>query len=104
MRPWPPALKRGLLLVLGLSTLAAFAPLWVDDPLSIDLSATLENPSAAHWLGTDALGRDLTSRVLHGGRISLGIGLLTSLLSLAFGVPLGAPVSVAAGRTLRSRV
>lgn len=99
MRRWPAALKRGLLLVLGLGTLAAFAPLWVDDPLSIDLSATLENPSAAHWLGTDALGRDLTSRVLHGGRISLGIGLLTSLLSLAIGVPLGALAGFRGGWT-----
>lgn len=99
MRRWPAALKRGLLLVLGLVTLAAFAPLWVDDPLSIDLSATLQDPSAAHWLGTDALGRDLTSRVLHGGRISLGIGLLTSLLSLAIGVPLGALAGFRGGWT-----
>ncbi len=99
MRRWPAALKRGLLLVLGLGTLAAFAPLWVDDPLSIDLSATLQDPSAAHWLGTDALGRDLTSRVLHGGRISLGIGLLTSLLSLAIGVPLGALAGFRGGWT-----
>lgn len=98
-RRWPAALKRGLLLVLGLGALAAFAPLWVDDPLSIDLSATLQDPSAAHWLGTDALGRDLTSRVLHGGRISLGIGLLTSLLSLAIGVPLGALAGFRGGWT-----
>ncbi|TDI48082.1 MAG: ABC transporter permease [Acidobacteria bacterium] len=99
MRRWPAALKRGLLLVLGLGALAAFVPLWVDDPLSIDLSATLQDPSAAHWLGTDALGRDLTSRVLHGGRISLGIGLLTSLLSLAIGVPLGALAGFRGGWT-----
>lgn len=98
-RRWPTALKRGLLLVLGLGALAAFAPLWVDDPLRIDLSATLEDPSATHWLGTDALGRDLTSRVLHGGRISLGIGLLTSLLSLAIGVPLGALAGFRGGWT-----
>ncbi len=96
---WPTALKRGLLLVLGLGALAAFAPLWVDDPLRIDLSATLEDPSAAHWLGTDALGRDLAARVLHGGRISLGIGLLTSLLSLAIGVPLGALAGFRGGWT-----
>ncbi len=98
-RHWPAALKRGLLLVLGLGALAAFAPLWVDDPLRIDLSATLEDPSAAHWLGTDALGRDLTSRVLHGGRISMGIGVLTSLLSLAIGVPLGALAGFRGGWT-----
>jgi peptide/nickel transport system permease protein len=98
-RRWPAALKRGLFLVLGLLALAAFAPLWADDPLRIDLSATLEDPSAAHWLGTDALGRDLTSRVLHGGRISLGVGLLTSLLSLAIGVPLGALAGFRGGWT-----
>lgn len=98
-RHWPAALRRGLVLVLGLSALAALAPLWLDDPLHIDLSATLENPSAAHWLGTDALGRDLTSRVLHGGRISLGIGVLTSLFSLAIGVPLGAVAGFRGGWT-----
>ncbi len=96
---WPAALNRGLLLVLGLGVLAAFAPLWADDPLRIDLGATLQDPSATHWLGTDALGRDLGSRVLHGGRISLGIGVLTSLLSLAIGVPLGALAGFRGGWT-----
>jgi len=98
-RDWPVALHRGLLLVLGLGVLATFAPLWADDPLRIDLTATLQDPSASHWLGTDALGRDLTARVLHGGRISLGIGVLTSLLSLAIGVPLGALAGFRGGWT-----
>jgi ABC-type dipeptide/oligopeptide/nickel transport system permease subunit len=98
-RHWPATLSRGLVLVLGLGGLAAFAPLWADDPLRIDLTATLQDPSATHWLGTDALGRDLTSRVLHGGRISLGIGVLTSLLSLAIGVPLGALAGFRGGWT-----
>lgn len=96
---WPVALNRGLFLVLGLGAVATFAPLWAHDPLRIDLSATLESPSATHWLGTDALGRDLMSRVLHGGRISLGIGVLTSLLSLAIGVPLGALAGFRGGWT-----
>ena len=96
---WPAALNRGLLLVLALGLLAAFAPFWADDPLRIDLSATLQDPSASHWLGTDALGRDLTARILHGGRISLGIGVLTSLLSLAIGVPLGALAGFRGGWT-----
>jgi peptide/nickel transport system permease protein len=96
---WPTALNRGLILVLGLGALSMFGPLWADDPLRIDLAATLQEPSAAHWLGTDSLGRDLAARVLHGGRISLGIGLLTSLLSLAIGVPLGALAGYRGGWT-----
>jgi peptide/nickel transport system permease protein len=98
-RHWPATLNRGLLLLVGLGILVTFVPLWVDDPLRIDLTRTLQDPSAAHWLGTDALGRDLTSRVLHGGRISLGIGVLTSLLSLAIGVPLGALAGFRGGWT-----
>jgi len=84
------SLRRGLVLIVALAVPAALAPWLSGDPLGIDLGATLESPSTTHWLGTDALGRDLAARVLHGGRISLGIGLLTALFSLALGVPLGA--------------
>ena len=44
------------------------------DPLAVDFGAMLSKPNAAHWLGTDAFGRDVLSRVLIGGRISLAIG------------------------------
>jgi ABC-type dipeptide/oligopeptide/nickel transport system permease subunit len=83
-------LRRGAGLVLALSVPVVLAPWLTGDPLSIDLSATLQSPSSAHWLGTDALGRDLAARILYGGRVSLGIGVLTALISLAIGVPLGA--------------
>jgi len=46
-------------------------------------------PSAAHWLGTDALGRDVFTRILYGGRVTLYIGLLSVLLSMLIGVPIG---------------
>ena len=82
-----------------LAALAALAPWLAGDPLRIDLSATLESPSSAHWLGTDALGRDLAARVLHGGRISLTVGALTALLALAAGVPLGALAGFRGGWT-----
>jgi len=96
---WPGPLKRGLALV-GVLAVAALAAPWVaGDPLRIDLTATLQGPSAGHWFGTDALGRDLGSRVLHGGRISLAIGLLASTLSLAIGVPLGALAGFRGGWT-----
>jgi oligopeptide transport system permease protein len=55
-----------------------------------DLEATLAPPSSAHWFGTDSLGRDLFVRVLHGGRVSLLVGFLASLVSVFIGVVYGA--------------
>jgi peptide/nickel transport system permease protein len=59
-------------------------------PNRLDLDTTLARPSRQHWLGTDVLGRDLTARVIHGGRISLSVGLLAAASALLLGVPLGA--------------
>jgi len=73
---------------------AVFAP-WVSpaDPAAQNLAARLEGPSAAHWMGTDELGRDILSRVLYGARISLfvstsvvlGCGLLGLILGMTAG-------------------
>ena len=54
---------------------ALFAP-WLapQDPARIDLPARLMPPSAAHWFGTDELGRDILSRVIYGARISMLVG------------------------------
>lgn len=59
-------------------------------PEELDLERVFEAPSAAHWLGTDGLGRDVASRVVHGGRASLAVGFLAALLALGVGLPLGA--------------
>ena len=59
-------------------------------PNRVDLHATLLPPKAGHWLGTDDLGRDLAARVVHGARVSLGVGLLAAAFALLVGVPLGA--------------
>jgi len=50
------------------------APLWVRSPNTIDVLARLMPPSAAHWFGTDNLGRDLFSRIVYGAQVSLEIG------------------------------
>jgi peptide/nickel transport system permease protein len=69
---------------------ALFAPWYAGDPNRIDLEVRLGAPSAAHWMGTDALGRDTAARVAHGGRVSLAVGLLAATFAIVIGVPLGA--------------
>jgi len=59
------------------------------DPLAQVLENRLQAPSAAHLLGTDALGRDVLSRLLEGSRISLTVGVFVGLIALAIGVPIG---------------
>ena len=82
-------LVAGVALLSVLAVLAAAGPWFFADPARIALSESLHPPSAAHWLGTDALGRDLAGRVLSGGRISLSVGLLSTLIALVIGFPLG---------------
>ena len=60
------------------------------DPNDIDLAAVLEPPGRGHWLGTDDLGRDLASRILHGARVSLAVGFLSAFVAVGIGLPLGA--------------
>lgn len=60
------------------------------DPEASSLSEKFQPPSASHWFGTDALGRDLFTRILYGGRISLSVGGIAVLISLLIGVPIGA--------------
>jgi oligopeptide transport system permease protein len=69
------------------------------DPAAQDLRLGAASPSAAHLLGTDELGRDLLARVLYGGRISLLVGVVGTLVSLLVGVSWGAVAGYAGGRT-----
>jgi peptide/nickel transport system permease protein len=59
------------------------------DPDQIDIRSRMQGPSPLHWLGTDQLGRDTLSRVLHGGRIALTIAIVSISVSLALGLLLG---------------
>lgn len=79
----------GTLLVLLL--LVALAAPWLPgDPNRLDLERGLTPPSAGHWMGTDALGRDTAARVFHGAQVSLAVGLLAAAFALVIGLPLGA--------------
>ncbi len=59
------------------------------DPIAIDPGERLRRLSGAHWMGTDAFGRDVYSRVMYGARISLLVGLGASLASVSLGLPIG---------------
>src|SRR5689334_16934371 len=80
----------GLAVVLFFVALAIFAP-WIapHDPLATSWSAVRKAPGAAHWFGTDEIGRDVLSRVIWGARASLLAGLVSVGISLAIGVPVG---------------
>lgn len=81
----------GFVLIAGILLLALLAPLIAPyDPEAIDVSAILLPPSAAHWMGTDGLGRDVYSRMLHGARISLLVGFVAVGIATAIGIVLGA--------------
>lgn len=80
----------GLGVVVLLVLLAVAAPLvTTHDPARIDLLHTLEAPGRAHWLGTDAQGRDIWARLVYGARISLLVGLASQGIALAIGIGLG---------------
>lgn len=80
----------GLCVVVFLLLIATFGPMLSSVSYSDqDLLQTNQGPSAAHWFGTDNLGRDLFIRVLYGARISLSIGIVASILNFVIGVIYG---------------
>ncbi|MCB8913387.1 ABC transporter permease [Rhodococcus rhodochrous] len=85
---------RGMLVAAVVLTVFAVAALWpgllaAADPVATDYNAILQPPSAEHLLGTDQLGRDLYSRLIHGTRPSLVIGLGSTLVGLMLGAVIG---------------
>jgi len=88
------ARRRGAMVGLGVvvffALLALLAPqLAPFDPLATSWSAVRKAPNAAHWFGTDEIGRDVLSRVIFGTRASLLAGVVSVSIALAFGVPIG---------------
>jgi oligopeptide transport system permease protein len=96
------AASGALVLVFLIALLAALGPLvspWGYDSLDWQHLAQPPGRTAAHWFGTDRLGRDLFVRTLAGVRLSLLISVLASLVSLAIGIAWGAVAGLAGGRT-----
>src|SRR5688500_4152946 len=82
----------------GLIVVALSAPtVATHSPLTPDFPARLEPPSRAHLFGTDHLGRDVFSRVIHGSRISLRVGLIAVAVAVVLGLLLGVPAGFYGG-------
>ncbi|MCH8157382.1 MAG: ABC transporter permease [Nitrospinae bacterium] len=92
--------KISAIFLIIISLAAVFAP-WVA-PYSYETQNTLNTlaaPGSDHWMGTDRLGRDLFSRLIYGARVSLFIGVATTLLALLIGTVYGAVSGYVGGRT-----
>ncbi len=92
----------GATLTLLLAGAALLSLMWTPyPPADIDIPAKLQAPSAAHWLGTDSLGRDITSQLLVGAQNSIVVGLIAVGIGMSIGVALGclASASRASGRS-----
>ncbi|HZB38893.1 MAG TPA: ABC transporter permease [Beijerinckiaceae bacterium] len=102
-RAWRRLVRRrgamvGLAVIVLVILVALFAPLIAPyDPASQSWSAVRKPPSAAYWLGTDEVGRDLLSRIIYGARASLSAGVISVGIAIAVGVPLGLVAGYAGG-------
>ena len=82
------------LLIVVLALIAIAAPVFTQflthrEPFQLDLDSTFQPPGGAHLLGTDELGRDTLTRLIYGGRVTLGVAFLTIALSLTLGTGVG---------------
>ena len=95
----PTAVFGGVVLI-GVIALALFAP-WIApyDPLATSWSLVRKAPSAAHWFGTDEVGRDLLSRIIWGARASLSAGVIAVAIAVGVGVPTGMVAGYVGGWT-----
>ena len=107
LRPLPRA-ARACLLLLGVLALACIVGPWLlgFDPHRPDWDWLSAAPSlqSGHWFGTDAIGRDVLARTLAGGQLSLGIGVLASIVALVIGLGYGAIAGLAGGNAERAMV
>ena len=106
--PWQAAWRRltsqkstvAAMIFLCLLVLACIAGPWLShyDQSDQDLNLGATFPSGPHWLGTDILGRDLATRILVGGRVSLKVGAVASLVAIVIGVGYGLVSGLSGGR------
>lgn len=89
-RPMPAQLKAGLAIVGSIVLLSLLAPWIAPHPWdTISIRTRFQPPSMTYWFGTDDYGRDVLSRLLMGGRLSLAMGIGATFISVLFGVPAG---------------
>jgi peptide/nickel transport system permease protein len=93
-----PGAIAGMIVLTCIILACVFAFLSPYDPLKSDMAERYQPPSWQHPMGTDALGRDLMTRVLYGGRVSLAVGFSVMIITLLIGVPVGAIAGYFGGR------
>ena len=111
VRKKPLGAAGGVLMLIMLLTGLLADVLQTHDPIATDASATLVRSSDAHWLGTDHLGRDIFSRIVHGARVSLIVGIGSTLLGSVLAAssaccpatPAARPISSPSGCSTSSR-
>jgi len=79
----------GIVIVLGCASGAILAPWLAPYDPNLPMGSRWDPPSAQHWLGLDQIGRDMFSRMLFGGRVSIGLALLSTIVAFLVGVPIG---------------
>lgn len=90
----------GLVIIIAEILLAIFAPVIMPYGYSdADYTALHQPPTAAHWFGTDDMGRDILSRLLYGARFSLSMGILSMLIATFFGIVIGSIAGYFGGQT-----
>ena len=99
VRKKPLGAAGGFLIAVMIVTALFADVLQTHDPIATDAANTLAPPSAEHWLGADHLGRDIYSRIVHGARVSLIVGLASTLLGSVFGGIIGLLSGYIGGKT-----
>lgn len=94
-----PSARIGLVILVLVSAACAFGPFLIGhDPVQQNLGEALQGPSSDHLLGTDAYGRDVLARLLHGGRYSIVLGIVSVIVGVVIGLPIGAVSGFFGGR------
>jgi peptide/nickel transport system permease protein len=99
VRKKPLGAAGGALMLVMLLTAVFADVLQTHDPIATDAAYTLGAPSVEHWLGTDHLGRDIYSRIVHGARVSLVVGVASTLLGSVLGGIIGLLSGYVGGKT-----
>lgn len=87
----------GSSILLVIALMSILAPLWPHGPEALNVTNRWEPPSLAHPMGTDRIGRDMMARILHGGRISLSVGILAMLTAIVIGTIIGGTAGYCGG-------